>query len=529
MNSTGELAAASVPRPSRLALLAPAAALALLLLLSSDDLSLPLRLPAAAAAHRSLLLSAAPLPLPLLRAPSSFGEEARWRPDAAAFTAPERCAPKDLERDWLPQLIVNVRQMREDDAAAARLPALFSGRGEEALARQDTAAVPSVKDVGVSVAEGAKDETATVTRGGGGATSRGGSDADRAASVASSGGTVAGSSDSSSAAPPTASDFGACGSGLFSLSPEVVPSAYGNLRDCLALARSVPPARFCERTIFHAYWAFAPARAQAAWMLASFVATQDPQFSELWLWAPLREAAAVRADPLLAPFFTALGSRVRFVEFNATAEAAGSPLEGRADLLQSIGRDERVWLEGDLFRALVLFRHGGVYLDADVLLLRNLGPLLGEEWAYPWGTDCLESNNAVMRVFARSTWATALLEYIGRTPPTAHASYVWGKEALRATSYAFQRLPPCFVNPLWMSNMVGEAAGLDGAPSFARSRGAFATHLHGSVFKLGERADPASEYVAFKRAIWARILTREPRDVLRALRPALVGGLDPPL
>jgi hypothetical protein len=477
-----------------------------LLALSSallPSLSLSASAASAAAPPPSSSAAAAAAAQRLLRAPTSFSDDERWRPDTAAYVAPERCAPKDNERDWLPQLLVNVREMKEDDATAARMPVLFTGAGEEALDRR---------------------------RGGGASAAAAAAAADAAPSTPQSSSLAAAGflPSSSSSAAAADDDFGACGSGRFDISPEALPSAYGNLRDCLRLARAAPPARFCERTIFHAYWASPPAHAQAAWMVTSFLATQDPQFSELWLWSPSREAAALRADPLLAPFAEgAAGGRVRLVEFNASAEAEGSPVAGRADLLGA-GRDERVWLEADLFRALVLFRHGGVYVDADVLLLRNLGPLLGEEWAYPWGSDCLESNNAVMRVFAGSEWARAILEHIGRTPPTRTASYVWGKEALRATTGLFLRLPPCFVNPLWMSNTVGEWAGLDGAPSFARSRGAFATHLHGNVFKLGERAHAASEYVAFKRALWARLLARDEALAL-PLRVVLTGALEPPL
>ena len=469
-------AAQGAPSPklasaSRLALLTLAAALAALAFLGDAHRPQP---PALSQALRQSQR--------LLRAPASFGDDALWRPDAAAFAAPERCAPKDNERDWLPQLVVNAREMQEDNAAAARLPVLFTGEGEEALDNH----------------------------------SRGGELARQSSPLA------------ASPALTAAADFGACGSGRFEISPETLPSTYGNLRDCLRLVRAVPPARFCEPTIFHAYWASPPAHAQAVWMIASFLATQDPEFSELWLWSASREAAALRADPLLLPFAEgAAGRRVRLVAFNASAEAEGSPIAGRADLLGA-GRDERVWLEADLFRALVLFRHGGVYVDADMLLLRNLGPLLGVEWAYPWGTDCLESNNAAMRVFAGSEWARAILEHIGRTPPTNTASYVWGKEALRATTGLFARLPPCFVNPLWMSNTVGEWAGLDSAPSFARSRGAFATHLHGNVFRLGERAHNTSEYVAFKRAIFARLMARE-GELALALRGVLTGALEPPL
>ena len=52
--------------------------------------------------------------------------------------------------------------------------------------------------------------------------------------------------------------------------------------------------------------------------------------------------------------------------------------------------------------------------------------------------------------------------------------------------------------------------------------------MHGNVFKLGERAHAASEYVAFKRALFARLMARESATAL-ALRGVLTGALEPPL
>jgi hypothetical protein len=48
------------------------------------------------------------------------------------------------------------------------------------------------------------------------------------------------------------------------------------------------------------------------------------------------------------------------------------------------------------------------------------------------------------------------------------------------------------------------------------------------VFRLGERAHNTSEYVAIKRAIFARLMARE-GELALALRGVLTGALEPPL
>ncbi|KAG0236565.1 hypothetical protein BGW42_003220 [Actinomortierella wolfii] len=65
----------------------------------------------------------------------------------------------------------------------------------------------------------------------------------------------------------------------------------------------------------------------------------------------------------------------------------------------------------DEARFLILNRNGGVYLDADVLLLRDLSPLYdaGIEFAYEW-SHTLMYNTAILRLYAGSTVARRILD-----------------------------------------------------------------------------------------------------------------------
>jgi hypothetical protein len=67
----------------------------------------------------------------------------------------------------------------------------------------------------------------------------------------------------------------------------------------------------------------------------------------------------------------------------------------------------------DIFRFVILHLHGGLYLDVDMLLLRDLRPLLlsGRNFAVRWGalTGPGDYNTAVLRLSANSSLSTYLL------------------------------------------------------------------------------------------------------------------------
>jgi hypothetical protein len=63
--------------------------------------------------------------------------------------------------------------------------------------------------------------------------------------------------------------------------------------------------------------------------------------------------------------------------------ARGTALDGN-ELLER--QDQKGWVDGDLIRLLVLWTYGGVWVDMDSLLTRDLHPLLEHEFVTQW--DC---------------------------------------------------------------------------------------------------------------------------------------------
>lgn len=159
--------------------------------------------------------------------------------------------------------------------------------------------------------------------------------------------------------------------------------------DCFAfssLLRQGPVER--PQKTFHTYWRadLAPFGERQSLMIKSFLATQDLVYSRLILWT---------TGGLLSPLLSYLlqnypdNFEVRVVDYVSLAK--GTALEGRDDLLGPAMRDTQAWLDGDLVRLLALWNEGGVWVDMDMLLVRDLAPLYEGEWVEQW--DCYSASS----------------------------------------------------------------------------------------------------------------------------------------
>lgn len=147
-------------------------------------------------------------------------------------------------------------------------------------------------------------------------------------------------------------------------------------------------------TVFHTYWRadLASFGERQALMVKSFLATQPLERSRLILWT-----TGTLDSPLLDKLLSDYPKHVevRIVDYDVLAE--GTALEGRADLLGPAMRDTQAWLDGDLVRLLALWSNGGVWVDMDVLLVRDLAPLLVGEWVEQW--DCYSEIVLLSRLY----------------------------------------------------------------------------------------------------------------------------------
>lgn len=156
--------------------------------------------------------------------------------------------------------------------------------------------------------------------------------------------------------------------------------------DCYDFAGTIPPSEprpspSHDRTYYHTYWRtdLAPFGPRQEWMLKSFFATQDTNRACLILWSN----GDLSGNPILEKWQRRFPDafEMRVVDYGVLAR--GTELEG-SELLQV--KDARAWIDGDLVRLLAIWTFGGVWVDMDSLLTRDLAPLLEHEFVTQW--DC---------------------------------------------------------------------------------------------------------------------------------------------
>jgi 2-polyprenyl-3-methyl-5-hydroxy-6-metoxy-1,4-benzoquinol methylase len=137
----------------------------------------------------------------------------------------------------------------------------------------------------------------------------------------------------------------------------------------------------------------------------------------------------------------------------------------------------------------MLHNFGGVWCDMDMVLLRDLAPLLSQEFMYQWGTETIESkskeriNGAIMRMFKTSKLSSDCLVELTRGN-AGLSSTDWGSQMygrVREYNKNWTVFPCAFFNTEWQ---LGVNMGESGHPMRALSGavsdypGAFAWHWH---------------------------------------------------
>jgi hypothetical protein len=264
--------------------------------------------------------------------------------------------------------------------------------------------------------------------------------------------------------------------------------------------------------------------------VASFLATQPLNASTLVVWSEAAEPEAAGGawgglPRSLEPYARAFPGRVWYRHLDRFAAAQGTPLAGSFRLRL---RDQFAWVDSDIGRLLVLLHVGGVYIDIDMLLLRDLSPLLPLQFATEFSCSGAQAgfNNAVMH-FERGGEPLRALLRRARTIFPRVRSWAFGPHLLTFThareaggAADFLRLPWCFFHGLWCEGGVPRGAVHGGAPwDAAALASAFGLHLHFSN-ATGVRVHEGSIVAWAERWAHARV------EALARRAAASAGGAD---
>lgn len=216
------------------------------------------------------------------------------------------------------------------------------------------------------------------------------------------------------------------------------PDLYYDVEAGYRFCKSIKHQNLEKEVNYHCFWIGDFGRKQAL-PIKSFFATQSLENARLNLWST--------QDLTNNIFLSQFKEKITFRKWDPVAEAKGTILENLPHLKAS---DERFWVDGDLFRLLVLHKYGGVYFDMDVVFLRDFSPLLNQEFMYKWGVEKNMINGAVMHLEKNSQLSADLLYELSRRHPTPQTT-AWGNDVYVAVHQKkdFTVFPAAFFNTEW--------------------------------------------------------------------------------
>lgn len=232
-----------------------------------------------------------------------------------------------------------------------------------------------------------------------------------------------------------------------------------NGMECFDFASTIQqaPTQPLEQLTYHTYWRgdLLPFEARQAATIKSFLATQPLAFSHLILWS--NDVASLSSNPHIRHYLTLYPNNVELRQVDVQKLSRGTYLEGSEAIGEAM-YDQRGWVDGDAVRLLVLWAHGGVWLDMDELLTRDLHSLTEHEFVTQW--DCydkpyLSLNGAVMHFRQHSPYLCEAFHIMSNSPRPPPNTLTWGAYLYQKLYHRllanhitpFGILPWCFVDP----------------------------------------------------------------------------------
>lgn len=235
---------------------------------------------------------------------------------------------------------------------------------------------------------------------------------------------------------------------MINISYKTNPNLYLSYVDCLNFLSSIKDEDSTypeEKTNFHIYSEFKTDKEIVS--LMSFFATQNLDKTNVIVWSDYD----ISNEPRIQRFKNLADFRI----WDVKSEAVGTPIENQKLMLKA--SDAKHYLQSDLLRLLVLYKYGGIWIDMDIILLRDFKPILDQEYMYMWGSevDFVQQGAcaSVLSLKKKSEFALKLLEE-AKTMPIIPNSTCWGKDmfAQLYRKYEYNIFPSSFFNIEWCIN-----------------------------------------------------------------------------
>jgi len=233
--------------------------------------------------------------------------------------------------------------------------------------------------------------------------------------------------------------------------------------ECQSYITRMPPVGCCPVLAHTALWRradtpeeeFELMSRKARIVALSFLATQQPG-AQLWFWVPFKQDVLPMLQSLRLGGLAG-AERVVVKHFEAIQVPDGTARSiNMGEVLRS-NRNKLLPAVLDVARYVLLDTYGGIWLDADVVVMRDLAPLQGLDFAYMLRAPRFRhdeiANNAILGVQSpRSPFMRQLLsQLVYRIHATEDSEdvYKWGPRLLsQLPPRTFHALPRCFFEPV---------------------------------------------------------------------------------
>lgn len=187
----------------------------------------------------------------------------------------------------------------------------------------------------------------------------------------------------------------------------------------------------------------------------SFLATQDAARVKLHIWTDL-ESPHNTLKEMLGPIahHAELMDAINITTFDPKVEFAKVPPSlAKETLSERYKKDTMPSLRSDLYRSVILYNYGGLWMDADTVLMQDVAPLLGEDWAYlVRGKEGAVEGALLSASRPKSHFANAyLIQMVMREPPLDSEMEkqkpllveIFNNDPAHTSMHV---LPPCFID-----------------------------------------------------------------------------------
>ncbi|RHZ82791.1 hypothetical protein Glove_103g229 [Diversispora epigaea] len=222
--------------------------------------------------------------------------------------------------------------------------------------------------------------------------------------------------------------------------------------DYYIMNESEPICNEDSKMLFHIFWR-GPITDKLVFTMKSFLFSQPLNCSVLYIWINYKDVDFLNSK-IMHPLHKFIPDNIDFKTWNTEEQLSSikffRDLKGFKLVHSSVAFS-------DMVRFILLYKYGGIYIDADVLLIRDMRPLYYSnfEFSYHWSSK-REYNTAVLRLWKNGTTARMILQGAVKNKMNFHPyrirKYLSQNDSYEEANKHLYMLPVGLFDPLWLKN-----------------------------------------------------------------------------